>query len=112
MTAPGSYPAATEQHPVQVSIQRSAQMSRVLALFSIPFFIGRFVLLVPVLIVLYVLSIVLAFVAWIGQWAVLFTGAYPEGMHRFLSGIVRLNTRAMAYLYGLTNTYPGFSLDA
>src|SRR5690349_22486895 len=73
-------------HPVQVWIQRADKQSRVLAFFSIFLFLGRFVMLIPTIIVLYFVQIGLWFVAWFAQWAILFTGRSPEGMHRFISG--------------------------
>jgi hypothetical protein len=36
----------------------------------------------------------------------LFTGRYPEGAHSFVTGFLRWNVRATAWLYGLTDKYP------
>jgi hypothetical protein len=96
-------------HPVQLSIERAPTQSRVLAFFSIFFFLGRFIMLIPAVFVFNFVSIGLLFVAWFGQWAILFTGSYPEGMHRFASGALRWQARISAYLYGLTDKYPPFS---
>jgi hypothetical protein len=93
---------------VQVSVALAPHQSRVLAGFSIPFFLARMLLAIPVVIVLYFVGIALGVVAWIGQWAILFTGHYPDGMHDFCTGVVRWQTRLSAWMYGLTDSYPGF----
>jgi hypothetical protein len=98
-------------HPVQLTIRRSESQSRVLALFSIPFFLGRLVLAIPVLIVLYLLQIAGGIVAWLGQWAILFTGRNPEGMHTFVVGWLRWSARTQAFMLGATDSYPPFRLS-
>ena len=53
-----------------------------------------------------------AFVVYVIAWfAVLFTGAMPQGMREFLIGTGRWLTRAQAYFWLLTDEYPPFSLD-
>jgi hypothetical protein len=74
-------------------------------------FLGRVIALIPVLVVVYVIALVGAIVAWFMQFAVLFTGRYPEGAHEFVTGYVRLNARTNAWMFGLTDSYPGFSLQ-
>lgn len=106
------YFPASSNYPVQVTVQRPEHSSRLLALFSIPYFLLRFLLLIPSLICLYVLGICAGVVAWIGFWAVLFTGSYPVGMHEFVTGVLRWQTRVSAYLYGLIDAYPPFRLDS
>jgi hypothetical protein len=49
--------------------------------------------------------------ALVFQFVVLFTGRYPEGGHSFVSGYMRLELRAAAWLYGLTDRYPGFNIQ-
>ena len=97
--------------PVQVSIAHQGTYSRGLAFLGCILFIGRVVALIPVLVVLYFLRIAAFIVAWIMQFVVLFTGQYPEGGHSFVSGYLRLSLRNDAWLFGLTDTYPGFSLQ-
>lgn len=111
MSAPSYGMSSGSDSPVQVSIGYPENPSRILALFSLPFFLARYILLIPALIVLYVLGIVVWFVAWFGQWAVLFTGRYPQGFYTFISGFIRWQTRAFAYLMGVTDKYPPFSLS-
>ena len=65
---------------------------------------------IPHLIVLYVLSIVAAFVTLIAFFAILFTGKFPRGMFDFVVGVQRWSWRVNAYLSFLTDKYPPFSL--
>lgn len=98
-------------HTVELSIEHAHEYSRGLAFLGCIVFIGRLIALVPVLFVLYFLRIAAFIVAWVMQFAVLFTGTYPEGAHRFVCGYLRLSIRNEAWLLGLTDTYPGFSLQ-
>ena len=98
-------------HPVQLTIERAPQQSRVFAFFSLFFFFVRILAALPVAICLYFVEIALYVVAWIAMWAVLFTGSYPEGMHRFNAGVMRWQVRTSAFVLGLTDKYPGFSMQ-
>jgi hypothetical protein len=100
--------AMAEEYPVQVTATVPAQSSRGLAVLGILFI--KWVLLLPHIIVLYFVGIAAFFVGWIGYWVIAFTGRLPEGMHGFLTGYLRWNTRAMAWLFSLTDRYPPFSL--
>lgn len=104
-------PFPVSDHPVQLSITRSEQQSRLLAFFSLFYFLGRYVLAIPALIVLLFVGIAGGLVAWIGQWAILFTGRYPEGMHTFVVGYLRWSARLNAYTIGVTDKYPPFRLS-
>jgi hypothetical protein len=44
------------------------------------------------------------------QFAVLLAGKYPEGAHEFFKGILQLSARTQAWVFGLTDRYPGFTL--
>jgi len=101
----------TTSYPIQITVEYPPTQSRILALFSIPFFLARFLLLIPAFIVIYFLQIAAFFVVWINMWVVLFTGKSSKGMHNFISGTLRWSTRISAYLYGLTDKYPPFSLS-
>jgi hypothetical protein len=75
------------------------------------FFLIRFILAIPHLVVLSFLAIA-AFVVWfIAAFAILFTGVWPEGMLRFIVGYMRWSLRVNAYFFLLTDEYPPFSLD-
>lgn len=107
--APATSPMA--DYPVRISIDMPASQSRIIALFSLPFFLLRVLLLIPHLIILYVLSIVAFLAAWINFWVVLFTGHSSSGLHHFIAGTMRWNTRVNGYIYGLNDKYPPFSMN-
>jgi hypothetical protein len=68
-------------------------------------------LLIPSLIVAYFLSIVAYLLIFIAEFAILFTGSFPRGMHGFVSGTLRWNIRIQCYLLALTDRYPPFSMS-
>lgn len=71
----------------------------------------KWLLLIPHWIVLMFVGIA-AFVAIVVSWfAVLITGKYPQGIHRFVTGTYRWGTRVSAYGILMTDAYPPFSLD-
>ena len=55
-----------------------------------------------------------AFLAVIGAWfAILFTGRYPQGIFRFVEGVMRWHNRVVGYAVILTtDAYPPFRLAA
>jgi hypothetical protein len=57
---------------------------------------------------LFIAALVVVFIA---MFAVLFTGAFPEGMHRFVTGVFRWAQRVNLYVYSMTDKYPPFSLS-
>jgi hypothetical protein len=101
----------TEQYPVKLEINYPERSSRILALLGILFFFPKMILLVPHMIVIYVLNIASFVAIWFGFWAVLFTGKYPKSFFNFITGVVRWQTRMSAWMYGLTDKYPPFSLE-
>lgn len=74
-------------------------------------FLWKVISAIPHFIVLFFLTIAAAFVVFIGWWAVLFTGRFPQGLHRFVVGVMRWSARVSAYVESLTDAYPPFSLD-
>lgn len=93
-------------YPIDIVARYPPSSSRLLMLLMIfkPF------LLIPHLIALWAFSIAAFFVMVIAWFAVLFTGKYPEGLWRFMVGLTRWQTRVGAYLIGLTDVYPPFSI--
>ena len=101
---------AQSDFPLSFSVEYPGQLSRIL---NFPF-IGQLIkaiLLIPNLIVLMFLALVAFVVLFIAQFAILFTGSFPEGMHKFMVGVGRWSARVNAYLYGLTDKYPPFSMS-
>lgn len=109
-TTPSPAPSADYDYPVSVAINLPDQQSRLLALFGIPFFLIRYLLLIPQLIVVYVLTLASFMAAWLNLWAILFTGHKSAGLSNFVVGTLRWNTRVSTYLFGLTDKYPPFRL--
>jgi hypothetical protein len=70
----------------------------------------RIVNVIPSLIVLALLTFVGALVWMVAVVCVLVSETYPEGMWRFLLGIVRWEACVLAYLASLVDRYPPFSL--
>jgi hypothetical protein len=94
---PGTYPAI-------YSVEEPASLSRGLIFV-------KWLLIIPHVIVL-ALLIVGAFFAWfIGAIAVLFTGAWPQGIRDYLVGVSRWGSRVTAYFYLMRDEYPPFSLQ-
>jgi hypothetical protein len=71
----------------------------------------RIIYLVPHAIVLFFIGIGWVITAVIGWFAILFTGAYPEGFYRFAIGYLRWSLRVEAYGLLLYDQYPPFSLE-
>lgn len=67
---------------------------------------------IPHYIVLFVFLIGAAVVAVIGWFAVLFTGAWPQGMRGFLVRVSNYQYRIWAYVTMVQNDYPAFGLAA
>jgi len=101
---PGPAPALITPPPVLVAAADPAPQQR-LTVFL------RFILLVPHLIVLCLMSIAVLVVAFIGWWGALFTARLPLFAVNFLSGCLRWWTRVYAYAFLLTDVYPPFTPD-
>lgn len=71
----------------------------------------RIVAVIPSLIVLAILTFIGAIVWMIALVCALVGGTYPEGMWRFLLGIVRWEACVLAYLASLVDRYPPFALQ-
>lgn len=70
----------------------------------------RYLLAIPHLIIVTVLGYAAGVVVLISWVAALFTGSVPQGMHDFLAGYLRWNTRTYGYVLNLTDKYPPFTL--
>ncbi len=71
----------------------------------------KWILAIPHLIVLYVLSLVVLVISLIAWFAILIVGRYPRGMFDFTVGVMRWSNRVTAYAFVLTtDRYPPFRL--
>jgi len=97
------------KYPVTYTVAYPATLNRFL---NFPIF-GVYIkglLVIPHVIVLYVLLLVAYVLLFIATFAILFTGSFPAGMHRFVVGLARWWSRVNIYGLSLTDEYPPFSL--
>ncbi len=94
-------------NPVHLTIDHQESYSRGLGCLGI-IYVLREIVLIPAFICLVLVGIVAGILFWFMQWAVVLTGHYPKGPHTFITGFLRYLTRIYAWLFGLTDTYPGF----
>jgi hypothetical protein len=71
----------------------------------------RFLWIIPIALFLALVGIAMFFVMIIAFFAVLFTGAWPEGLRSFVIGVERLAARVGAYAYLLVDDYPPFRIE-
>lgn len=103
-------PEPEPEYPLRLDAPYPPTSSRLL---NFPFLalVIKSILLIPHLLVLTFLFIAELIIVFIALFAVLFSGAFPEGMHRFVVGVNRWSARVSAYLFGVTDKYPPFSLS-
>jgi hypothetical protein len=100
---------STDPYPAETTAGRPTSSSRLWALLNI--ILLKPLAALPHLIVLYVLLFALGIVVFIAQVVILVTGTFPRGMFDFTAGVLRWQTRVSAWLIGLRDEYPRFSLD-
>jgi hypothetical protein len=92
------------EHPVRFQIDRSGSPTVGSALL-------RILYAIPSLIVLAILTFVGAIVWLIAVVLVLVNEKYPDGLWRFLIGLVRWEANLLTYLASLVDRYPPFTLE-
>jgi hypothetical protein len=97
------------RYPVDVRADYPQRSSRLWAVLTI-FWIKAFAL-IPHGVILIFLGIAQFFVALIAQFVVAFKGEYPAGMHDFVTGVLRWQTRVTAFFFSVTDRYPPFTLQ-
>jgi hypothetical protein len=97
--------------PVQVTIERQSEYSK---LYAVPIlgFVIKGIMLIPHIIALYILVIVSELISLVLWIPVLTGGQYPPIGFQLVGGTVRWSIRVYAFLYGLTDRYPPFSLGS
>jgi uncharacterized protein DUF4389 len=96
-------PGQTE-HPVRLEVERSGSPTTGSALL-------RMVYAIPSLLVFAIVAFVGAIVWLIAVVLVLVKESYPDGLWRFLLGLVRWEAWLLAYLASLVDRYPPFTLE-
>lgn len=93
---------------VKLEVKYNPKISRLKILVIL--FFGYF-LLIPHFFYLIILVIPVYFILLISFFAILFTGKYPEGMHKFMVGFNRYSIRLSLYFLYFYPTYPPFALE-
>ncbi|HEY8584766.1 MAG TPA: DUF4389 domain-containing protein [Capillimicrobium sp.] len=89
-----------DAYPVRVHIgPPKAEYSRAKAFF-------RLILAIPAMIIVYALQILAGIMAFLGWFAILFTGKMPKSFQDLLDLSMRYMTRANAYYFLITEEYP------
>ncbi len=95
---------AVSEYPVRVELERSEEYSRFMPLI-------KWLIVLPHYVCLFFLGIGAMF-AMIGAFfVVLFTGRYPEGIFKYMVGVMRWQLRVQAYVLLAADTYPPFTMD-
>jgi hypothetical protein len=71
----------------------------------------RIIWAIPAIVWVMLIGIVGAVCWFIGFFAVLFTGRWPDGLRRWVMASLRVSTRANAYVMLLTDEYPPFATE-
>jgi hypothetical protein len=71
----------------------------------------RLIFGIPVMLLGYVQGIIASFMALFGWFAILFTGAFPDGLFQPLRSALAYQSRAAAYFLLMTEDWPPFSLE-
>lgn len=106
---PQPTPPTTDIYPSLV-IPHIQNPSRLYA-FPILGFLIKAIILIPVGLWTLLLSLLVFAETIVNSFVVLFTGRYWPAAHHTTLGFMRLSARTTFFWYGLTNKYPGFSLE-
>jgi Domain of unknown function (DUF4389) len=98
-----------DPYPAETTVGHPEESSRLWALLTILWL--KPVALLPHIVILYVLQLALMVVVFIAQIVILVSGSLPRGMFDFVAGVMRWQTRVNAFMYGLRDEYPPFSLE-
>jgi len=99
----------TSDYPATLWAEKPEAPSRLLAVLLI--LLIKLFLAIPHFVALFFYQIAAGIMAWIGYWIVLFTGHLPAGFHDFILGSLRWNWRLTAWIVGIADDYPPFSVD-
>ena len=81
--------------------------------FAFPFigFIVKVLLILPIAVLLIFIEILYGVLMVITPFVILFTGRYWDFAYKYTLVYIRIFTKINLYIFGLTDTYPGFSFD-
>jgi hypothetical protein len=103
-------PAPASDFPLRYDVEYPESLNRVL---NNPFlFWIKWILAIPHLAILYVLTLVVYVIIIIAFFSILFTKKYPKGMHDFVVNFTRWQANVYAYIFMLRDEYPPFGWDA
>ncbi len=103
-----NYPSTVEEQSVHLQIDYPEDVERDLSRW-LP--LVKWLLVIPHVVVLFVLTVAAFFAVVIAWFAILITGQYPRGLFDFVVGVARWWLRVQAYASLLvTDRYPPFSL--
>lgn len=97
------------EYPVGVRMEAPANPSKGWAVAGI--FFVKIIVLIPHLIALAFVLLAAILATWFGYFVVLFTGALPVGIQDFAAGTMQWTLRVYAFMAGITDEYPKFSLQ-
>ena len=103
--------AMPASYPIVLATERPLTTNRFWAI-PIVGILVKSLILIPHFIVLYVLALVLGLAHCFIWIPVLFTGRYPDWGWGLTAGVLRWSLRLILYLYGVTDNYPAFSMEA
>ena len=98
-------------YPIDVQVDYGdGTRSRGYAVLGVIFFL-KALLLIPHYIALSFMNLIAGIAAWIGYWAILFTGRQPDGISNFVLGSIRWQARAGSWLASTFDEYPEFGFE-
>ena len=90
------------EHPVRAVVDDDLARPRLTVLF-------RLFLAIPHFVWIFLWSIAVVFVAFVGWIAALVLGRLPDPLHRFLAAYIRYATHLVAFVYLVGRRFPGFT---
>jgi hypothetical protein len=110
-SAVGTYPQMMgSSYVVDVEYPRQESYNRFWAIPVVGYY-AKLIILIPHYICLSVLGAIVGLLQLVTWIPVLTAGQYPEWGFNLTAGTIRWAQRVAAYIYGLSDTYPAFSLQ-
>ena len=99
------------EYPVEIPVAKPENPSQGWAVAGI-FVAPKFLVAIPHFVVLVFLGIGAVLAMWFGFIVAAVTGRLPAGIQDYLVGVLQWQLRVFAWIAGLVDEYPPFSLDA